>query len=98
MGPGKREPGTSWLKPGWIEEWTPDDPAFWNGVGKKIAWKNLVISIPALHISFAVWLLWSAVAVNLNNVGYNFSVGELFWLAAIPGLSGPTLRRGTRRR
>jgi NNP family nitrate/nitrite transporter-like MFS transporter len=82
----------SWLKPGWVEEWSPDDPTFWESKGKKIAWKNIIVSIPALHLAFIVWLLWSAVAVNLNNVGYNFSIGELFWLAAIPGLTGPTLR------
>lgn len=82
----------SWLKPGWIDHWEPEDAHFWGSTGKKIAYKNLLISIPALHLGFAVWLLWSAVVVNLNNVGYNFTVGELFWLAAIPGLIGPTLR------
>ncbi|MEE8443293.1 MAG: nitrate/nitrite transporter [Dehalococcoidia bacterium] len=88
-----KQAGTrSWWKPGWIDEWTPDDQTFWDLTGKRIAWKNLVVSIPALHISFAVWLLWSAVAVNLNSVGFGFTVGELFWLAAIPGLTGPTLR------
>ena len=92
MAAGTDSSTRSWLKPGWIHEWTPDDPTFWERTGKKIAWKNLVVSIPALHLSFAVWLLWSAVAVNLNNVGFNFTVGQLFWLAAIPGLTGPTLR------
>ena len=88
----KPETTRNWLKPGWIHEWNPDDPTFWERTGKRIAWKNLVISIPALHLAFAVWLLWSAVIVNLNSIGYNFTVGELFWLAAVPGLTGPTLR------
>ena len=92
MGANSDRSARSWLKPGWIDEWSPEDATFWERTGKRIAWKNLVISIPALHLSFAVWLLWSAVAVNLNGVGYNFTVGELFWLAAVPGLSGPTLR------
>ena len=92
MGAVKENSGSSWMKPGWIDEWTPDDPSFWEKTGKRIAWKNLLVSIPALHISFAIWLLWSAVAVNLNSIGFNFTVGELFWLAAIPGLVGPTLR------
>ena len=83
---------SSWLKPGWIDEWTPEDETFWERTGKKIAWKNLLVSIPALHLSFATWLLWSAIAVNLNSAGFDFTVGELFWLAAIPGLTGPTLR------
>ena len=92
MGSKRQRRTTSWLKPGWIDEWTPDEPTFWEEVGRRIAWKNLLISIPALHISFAVWMLWSAVAVNLNSVGYNFTVGQLFWLTASPGLTGPTLR------
>lgn len=92
MGEVRQEGSANWLKPGWIDEWTPEDEIFWDKIGKRVAWKNLSVSIPALHISFAVWLLWSAVAVNLNGVGYDFSVGELFWLTAVPGLTGPTLR------
>lgn len=83
-----------WLKPGWVDEWEPEDPAFWEARGKKIAIKNLVISIPALHLAFLVWLLWSAIVVNMNSVGFDFTIGELFWLTAIPGLTGPTLRIG----
>lgn len=83
-----------WLKPGWVEEWDPEDADFWERTGKRIAWKNLLISIPALHFAFLVWLLWSAIVVNMNAVGFNFSVGELFWLTAVPGLTGPTLRIG----
>ncbi len=81
-----------WLKPGWIQEWNPEDTGFWERTGRRIAWKNLIVSIPALHLGFAVWLLWSAVVVNLNSIGFGFSVGQLFWLAAVPGLTGPTLR------
>jgi NNP family nitrate/nitrite transporter-like MFS transporter len=81
-----------WLKPGWIDRWEPEDATFWGSTGKKIAIKNLLVSIPALHLAFLVWLLWSAIVVNMNSVGFEFSVGELFWLAAIPGLTGPTLR------
>ena len=82
----------NWLRPGWVDEWAPEDPAFWERAGKKMAWKNLVISIPALHLGFVVWMLWSALVVNLNNMGYDFAIGELFWLLAISGLTGPTLR------
>ena len=82
----------NWWKPGWIQEWDPENEEFWARTGKRIAWKNLLVSIPALHLSFATWMLWSAVVVNLNNIGYNFTVGQLFWLTAVPGLTGPTLR------
>ncbi len=88
----REKPKASWWKPGWIDEWDPEDESFWESTGKKIAWKNLLISIPALHLGFAVWLLWSAVVVNLNNAGFDFTVGQLFWLAAVPGITGPTLR------
>ncbi len=84
----------SWLKPGWVDDWDPEDEEFWERRGERIAWKNLLISIPALHLAFLVWLLWSAIVVNMNSVGFDFTVGELFWLTAIPGLTGPTLRIG----
>jgi NNP family nitrate/nitrite transporter-like MFS transporter len=75
-----------------IEEWSPEDPHFWAETGKRIATRNLWISIPALLLAFAVWMVWSAVIVRLNAIGFNFSTDELFWLAALPGLSGATLR------
>ena len=34
----------------------------------------------------------SAVVVRLPNVGFKFDTGQLFWLAAMPGLAGGTLR------
>ena len=72
--------------------WTPEDKAFWAQQGQAIANLNLWISVPALFLAFAVWQLWSVVAVNLNAIGFNFSSNQLFWLAAAPALSGATLR------
>jgi NNP family nitrate/nitrite transporter-like MFS transporter len=72
--------------------WTPEDKAFWQQQGRAIANINLWISVPALFLAFAVWQLWSVVAVNLNALGFKFTANELFWLAAAPGLSGATLR------
>ncbi|HWA14624.1 MAG TPA: NarK family nitrate/nitrite MFS transporter [Burkholderiales bacterium] len=72
--------------------WTPEDKAFWQQQGQAIANLNLWISVPALFLAFAVWQLWSVVAVNLNAIGFNFSSNQLFWLAAAPALSGATLR------
>jgi NNP family nitrate/nitrite transporter-like MFS transporter len=72
--------------------WNPEDSAFWRTEGKSIATRNLWISIPALLLSFAVWMVWSAVVVNLPNVGFAYTTDQLFWLAALPGLSGATLR------
>lgn len=75
-----------------IKDWNPENEHYWEQKGKKIANKNLIISIPALFLSFAVWFIWSATAVNLNKIGFNFTTEQLFTLAAIPGLSGATLR------
>ena len=72
--------------------WTPEDKAFWATEGKAIANQNLWISIPALFLAFAVWMVWSAVVVQLPAVGFKYGTDELFWLAALPSLAGATLR------
>ncbi len=76
----------------WLTDWRPEDPEFWNSTGRAIAYRNLWISMPALLLSFAVWVVWSVVVVELPKVGFDFSTSELFWLAALPGLSGALLR------
>jgi NNP family nitrate/nitrite transporter-like MFS transporter len=72
--------------------WTPEDKAFWQREGEAIAKLNLWISMPALFLAFAVWQLWSVVAVSLPALGFRYSTNQLFWLAAAPALSGATLR------
>ena len=72
--------------------WNPDDEAQWASFGKKVATRNLWISIPALLCGFAVWLYWGILTVQMMNLGFPFAQGELFTLAAIAGLSGATLR------
>ena len=75
-----------------IERWEPEDGQFWEATAKPIAFRTLAITTFALILSFATWFTWSAVVVHLNNIGFRLSVSELFWLAAMPGLSGATLR------
>jgi MFS transporter, NNP family, nitrate/nitrite transporter len=75
-----------------LVDWRPEDESFWRSQGEAIARRNLWISIPALLLAFAVWMVWSAVVVNLPRVGFAYSADQLFWLAALPGLSGATLR------
>ena len=75
-----------------LTTWSPEDQAFWEREGKAIATRNLWISIPALFLAFAVWMVWSIVCVNLPLIGFKFDANKLFWLAALPGLSGATLR------
>jgi NNP family nitrate/nitrite transporter-like MFS transporter len=76
----------------WIEDWRPEDPAFWEGGGKSVARRNLIWSVFAEHLGFSVWLLWSVSAAMLLKVGFTFSVQQLFVLVAVPNLVGALIR------
>jgi NNP family nitrate/nitrite transporter-like MFS transporter len=75
-----------------LTDWRPEDRAFWEHVGKRIAARNLALSIPALLLAFGIWMVWSITVVALPRAGFGYSTSQLFWLAALPGLSGATLR------
>ncbi|MCP4457198.1 MAG: NarK/NasA family nitrate transporter [Cytophagales bacterium] len=57
-----------------ISQWDVEDESFWESTGKKIATKNLWISIPALLLAFAVWIMWSIIATKLKEFGFNFGM------------------------
>ncbi|GAB3446755.1 MFS transporter [Actinophytocola sediminis] len=76
----------------WIDDWNPDDERFWASTGRRIARRNLVFSIFAEHLGFAIWVLWSVVVINLANAGLPMSLSETFWLTAVPNLVGSALR------
>lgn len=81
-----------------IENWFPEDPVFWSKTGRKIAGRNLWISIPALLLAFSVWMMWSIIIVQMERLGFVFdpdpAAGKamLYALPAIAGLAGATLR------
>ncbi|MDP6610271.1 MAG: hypothetical protein QF463_14490, partial [Vicinamibacterales bacterium] len=54
--------------------------------------RNLWVSIPCLLCAFAVWLYWSIITVQMQNLGFPFTQGQLYTLTAIAGLAGATLR------
>ena len=72
--------------------WAAEDQGFWQDPGRGIARRNLWLSIPALSLAFAVWMLWSVVVVQLPAAGFHYSTNQLFWLTALPALCGATLR------
>lgn len=76
----------------WLDEWNPEDRTFWETTGSRIAWRTLALTTATLILSFASWFAMSAVAVRLPNVGFAFTTNQLFWLTAMPGLAGGTLR------
>ena len=75
-----------------IQDWNPEDRGFWDRSGHAVARRNLWLSIPALALAFAVWMLWSVVVVHLPAAGFRYSTNQLFWLTALPALCGATLR------
>jgi MFS transporter, NNP family, nitrate/nitrite transporter len=76
----------------WLDKWEPEDSNFWNTGGSKIAWQTMAVTTFALILSFATWFVMSAVVVRMPNIGFKFNTMQLFWLAAMPGLAGGTLR------
>jgi MFS transporter, NNP family, nitrate/nitrite transporter len=75
-----------------LTDWRPEDETFWKTQGRAIARRNLWLSIPALLLSFAIWQVWSVVVAKLPAVGFTYTTDQLFWLAALPGISGAVLR------
>lgn len=77
---------------GWLEDWRPEDAKFWAASGSSMAWQTLTITTISLVLSFATWFMMSAIAVRLPAIGFKFDPMQLFWLTAMPGLAGGTLR------
>jgi MFS transporter, NNP family, nitrate/nitrite transporter len=75
-----------------LGHWTPEDPAFWSRTGRRIARWNLLVSTLAVFVGLAVWMVWSVVVLLLDDVGFAFTDMQLFWLTALPALSGSLLR------
>lgn len=75
-----------------LKHWNIDEEIFWTESTKKIAFRNLFISVPCLLCAFAVWMLWGVLTVQMLNLGFPFTKEQLFTLSSIAGLSGATLR------
>lgn len=57
-----------------------------------LAWRTLAISTVSLSLAFAVWFLWSALALKLAAAGFHVNASQAFWLTATPVLLGSFLR------
>ncbi|MBB4686037.1 MFS transporter [Amycolatopsis jiangsuensis] len=75
----------------WIERWDPEDEAFWEHTGKRIARRNLWFSVFAEHIGFSIWTLWSVVVLFMGPA-YGFSAADKFLLVSTPTLIGALMR------
>lgn len=76
----------------WLEKWMPEENSFWETEGSRRAWRTLIVTTLTLTVSFATWFMMSAIVVRMPGIGFKFSQNQLFWLAAMPGLAGGTLR------
>jgi NNP family nitrate/nitrite transporter-like MFS transporter len=84
-------PAASTVRGHWIDDWRPEDPAFWAGGGARIARRNLMFSIFSEHIGFSIWSLWSAMVLFLGPA-YGLDPAQKFLLTALPTLVGAVLR------
>ncbi|MFV0405209.1 MAG: MFS transporter, partial [Propioniciclava sp.] len=73
----------------WLTSWDPENEKTWDS---KLAWQTLWITTYTLTLCFVAWFLPSAIVPKLNAIGYEFTKAQLYWLAAIPGLSGGLMR------
>ena len=72
-----------------LKGWNPEDPEHWDST---IAWRTLAISTFSMVIAFCVFFLVSAIAPKLKLIGFDLTKGQLYWLTAMPGLSGGLIR------
>ena len=72
-----------------LTNWNPEDEKTWD---RGIAWRTLAISTFSMVLAFCVWFLASAIAPKLNDIGFNLTKAQLYWLTAMPGLSCGLIR------
>ncbi len=58
------------------EYWDVEDDAFWESEGRRVANRNLWISIPNLLCGFSVWLYWGMIAKTMQRL--HFADADLF--------------------
>lgn len=74
-----------------ITDWRPEDAAFWEREGSRVARRNLVLSIFAEHLGFSVWSLWSVFVLFLGPQ-YHVDAAGKFFLTTVPTVIGSVLR------
>jgi NNP family nitrate/nitrite transporter-like MFS transporter len=75
----------------WIDDWRPEDEAFWAAGGKRVARRNLIMSIASEHIGFSVWTLWGSLVLFLGP-RYGIDPAQKFVLTSVPAAVGSVLR------
>ncbi|MGW7340236.1 MFS transporter [Streptomyces sp. NPDC054808] len=77
----------------WIENWDPEHEQRWERGGRRVARRNLVLSMAAEHIGISVWSMWSVLVLFMSpRIGLDFAPDEKFLMVVVPTLSGALLR------
>jgi MFS transporter, NNP family, nitrate/nitrite transporter len=80
-------------RPGrWIDDWRPEDPAFWESAGKPVARRKLFFSVFSEHIGFSIWSLWSVLVLFLPEAVYGIDPAGKFLLTTLPTALGAFVR------
>lgn len=90
--PYRDVPGLTRSRGAWLHGWHPESPRQWLAGGSAIARTNLVVSVFAEFLGFALWAIWSIVVPQLPAAGFTLTVDQMFWLVSVPSLVGATLR------
>lgn len=75
----------------WIQHWDPENEAFWNETGEKVARRNLFFSVLSEHIGFSIWTVWS-VMVLFMGPEYGLTPADKFFLVSMATLVGAIVR------
>src|SRR5690625_1045284 len=75
-----------------IQDWNPEDPTFWEQKGRRIAQRNLWISIPALLLAFSVRIVLVILVFQVAFIGFSFPQSPLFLVGSVAALTWATLR------
>ncbi|MBW8767748.1 MAG: MFS transporter, partial [Geodermatophilales bacterium] len=77
---------------GWIDDWRPEEPEFWESTGRRVARRNLFFSIFSEHVGFSVWSLWSVLVLFLPESVYGIDPAGKFLLTTLPTALGAFVR------
>ncbi|MBB3081843.1 nitrate/nitrite transporter [Geodermatophilus sabuli] len=76
----------------WIDDWRPEDPAFWESTGRGVARRNLFLSVFSEHVGFSIWSLWSVLVLFLPEGVYGIDPAGKFLLTTLPTALGAFVR------
>ncbi len=75
-----------------ISNWDPEDIVAWKGGNQKIARRNLIWCVGAMHVGYSVWSIWSVMVLFMPQSVYGLSAADKFLLGATATFVGGCLR------